>query len=303
MTNYLILREKVRAFRADPEVQAALWRRRGCPSWPYPPSAEGETWQDLRGLAAARRRGARRPRRWAPSTSTSWPSSTSTASAADGQCASTAAGQHRVGPAAATPPRCCARCAPAAGDPRAELAQRTGLAKATVGTIVAALEAGGVAGGGVRAGRGPGSPGRPVTLLGDRSVGLGLELNVDYVAAVVLDLAGAVVWHETRPVGADGPLGALTALAAATAGRDHRGAGSRLVGATSSRCRAWSAPTTAPSAWAPNLDIDGDRARRRGSTRALGGAVPVRVSNDADCAAYAESHHGAATRRQPRCST
>jgi hypothetical protein len=49
-----------------------------------------------------------------------------------------------------------------------------------------------------------------VALAGHRYVALGLELNVDYVAAAVLDLAGSVVRHETRSVGADGPLGTLT---------------------------------------------------------------------------------------------
>jgi predicted NBD/HSP70 family sugar kinase len=45
-------------------------------------------------------------------------------------------------------------------------------------------------------------------------------------------------------------------------------------------------------AWAPNLDVTG-----RGLADELADLVPggdVRVSNDANCAAYAEAHHGAA---------
>ena len=51
---------------------------------------------------------------------------------------------------------------------------------------------------------GRGQPGRPVALGGDRYLALGLELNVDYVAGVVLDLAGDVRLVETRPVAGQG---------------------------------------------------------------------------------------------------
>jgi xylose isomerase len=46
MTNYLILREKVRAFRADPEVQAALEAAR-LPDLFRPTLEDGEGWADL----------------------------------------------------------------------------------------------------------------------------------------------------------------------------------------------------------------------------------------------------------------
>jgi xylose isomerase len=48
MRNYLILREKVRAFRADPDVIAALAAAR-VPGLAEPTLAAGETWRDLRG--------------------------------------------------------------------------------------------------------------------------------------------------------------------------------------------------------------------------------------------------------------
>ena len=46
MDNYLILRDKVRAFRADPEVQAAL-EEAGLPELATPTLAEGEGWQAI----------------------------------------------------------------------------------------------------------------------------------------------------------------------------------------------------------------------------------------------------------------
>jgi xylose isomerase len=46
MRNYLILREKVRAFRADPEVQAALEAAR-LPELAQPTLSDGEGWQQL----------------------------------------------------------------------------------------------------------------------------------------------------------------------------------------------------------------------------------------------------------------
>jgi xylose isomerase len=50
MRNYLILREKVRAFRADPEVAAAAAAAR-VPDLSLPTLAEGETWRDIRDFA------------------------------------------------------------------------------------------------------------------------------------------------------------------------------------------------------------------------------------------------------------
>ncbi|WP_300608664.1 xylose isomerase [Trebonia sp.] len=47
MRNYLILREKVRAFRADPEVAEAL-RAARAPELAAPTLAPGETWRDVR---------------------------------------------------------------------------------------------------------------------------------------------------------------------------------------------------------------------------------------------------------------
>jgi xylose isomerase len=49
MRNYLILREKVRAFRRDPDVAEALTAAR-VPDLSLPTLADGETWRDVRGF-------------------------------------------------------------------------------------------------------------------------------------------------------------------------------------------------------------------------------------------------------------
>ncbi|WP_164775150.1 ROK family protein [Nocardioides pantholopis] len=175
---------------------------------------------------------------------------------------------------------------------RAELAGLTGLAKATVGVIVPALaQAGAVVEEETRGGS-RGRPGRPVALAGERFVGLGLELNVDYVAAVVLDLAGATRWSVSRPATPDTAADLLVDLAREAA---EAFAGPRwlLAGAT----------VAVPGlvrgddrtvAWAPNVAVAGPVLADRVAAVLGDGAVPVGVSNDANCAAYAEAHHGAA---------
>jgi len=176
---------------------------------------------------------------------------------------------------------------------RTELAQRTGLAKATVGVIVADLEgARAVVEEESRSGA-RGRPGRPVALRGDRYLALGLELNVDYVAAVLLDLSGQVRLVETRPVPLE-VLGREQALldlvdqvvVPALAGRVLVGATLAVPGLVRGDNRT--------VAWAPNVSLRGDSLVQR-LERGLGGRCRIRVSNDANCAAYAETHHGAAT--------
>ena len=52
MRNYLILRDKVRAFRSDPEVAEAL-RAARVPDLSLPTLADGETWRDLQAFTPA----------------------------------------------------------------------------------------------------------------------------------------------------------------------------------------------------------------------------------------------------------
>ena len=169
---------------------------------------------------------------------------------------------------------------------RSELAAHTGLAKATVGVIVADLEAAHAV---VEEGSRPGvrgRPGRPVALRGDRFVSLGLELNVDYVSAVVLDLAGEVVASTNRPGGTSDDLRDL----ARSSLDEHVGPDCTLVGTTLA-VPGLVRGDNLTVAWAPNLRVDWDAL-----SQALGTLVPgqVEISNDANCAAYAESRHGVA---------
>ena len=188
---------------------------------------------------------------------------------------------------------------------RAELAQRTGLAKATVGAIVAALEQDDAVEEGpddaVRTGA-RGRPGRPVSLRRGVYVALGLELNVDYVAAVLVDLDGTEVVSENRAAGGpDGPdpQTELIDLACELTAYCTRG-GVRLIGVTLA-LPALVRDDDRTVAWAPNLALDGTAPdgtgqEGRGLVARLGELAPrcpVRVSNDANCAALAELGHGA----------
>jgi len=138
-----------------------------------------------------------------------------------------------------------------------------------------------------------GRPGRPVALRGDRFMALGLEINVDYVAVVALDLAGDVRLVETRPTPLE-VLGREQALLdlvervvlPALPGRMLVGATLAVPGLVRGDDRT--------VAWAPNVALRGDSLVQR-LERVLGGRCRIRVSNDANCAAYAETHHGAAT--------
>ena len=182
---------------------------------------------------------------------------------------------------------------------RVELASRTGLSKATVGVIVTALEEAAVVAPATAtavpsAGSTParGRPGRPVALDGAGHVGIGLELNVDYVAASVVDLAGRERLSLTRPVPPGAGLAALARLAADVHGVVGRDRGAAVVGATVAL------PGLVRSdeqqvAWTPNLRLPAGEPAATVS-RALGPGVAVRVGNDADCAARAEWRHGAA---------
>jgi predicted ArsR family transcriptional regulator len=73
---------------------------------------------------------------------------------------------------------------------RAQLAVRTGLTKSSVSTIVQELLAARlVVEQGAQRGDYLGRPGTALTLARDGLAGLGLEVNVDYLAACVVDLA------------------------------------------------------------------------------------------------------------------
>jgi predicted NBD/HSP70 family sugar kinase len=185
---------------------------------------------------------------------------------------------------------------------RAALAARTGLSKATVGTIVQALQDVGAvreddALDSDRGGR-TGRPGRPVVLDGGSTVGLGLEVNVDYLAATALDLSGRTVFSRQVALGAaeaarpdGGRLYALRELAAACHA-ELVGSGRRVLGIAVAVPalvdRGAGRVVDAPNLGWRDLDL---AATVAGAVR---DACPVRVDNDANCAATAEHDHGAA---------
>ena len=74
---------------------------------------------------------------------------------------------------------------------RTELAQRTGLTKATVSSLVDALLAQRILIEGAAPSPRVGRPARPVSLNPDGPVALGIEINVDYIAGCLLNLPGA----------------------------------------------------------------------------------------------------------------
>jgi predicted NBD/HSP70 family sugar kinase len=142
---------------------------------------------------------------------------------------------------------------------------------------------------------GRGRPGRPVTLTGKSIIGLGLEVNVDYVAAVALDLAGNVRTIETRSVGTTGsPPSTRELIELATDVRSALVAdGHTVVGATVA-VPGLVARDNRTVSWAPNLGWDG-RQLAAELEEAFGDPCPTTIDNDANCAALAEAAHGVTT--------
>jgi predicted NBD/HSP70 family sugar kinase len=96
---------------------------------------------------------------------------------------------------------------------RAELVQRTGMARATVGSVVDDLIAAGL----LRKTTEPLAPGartgRPPQLLSLEPLAgyaVGLDVGHDHVRTILTDLAGTTLWDESRAMAVDGdPRGAL----------------------------------------------------------------------------------------------
>jgi predicted NBD/HSP70 family sugar kinase len=103
---------------------------------------------------------------------------------------------------------------------RAAISSRTGLTRATVSALVDDLIAGGLLTEHDPAPRtGAGRPAAGLALNADGPAGLGLEINVDYLAACVVDFSGAVRHRfvergDQRPLSPASSLGALGSLAA-----------------------------------------------------------------------------------------
>ncbi len=178
---------------------------------------------------------------------------------------------------------------------RTDLARRTGLAKATIGTIVAELGVGGAVSEDQSAPSGRGRPGRPVTLTGESIIGLGFEVNVDYLAAVALDLAGntrIATVRQVETVGQSPSVDELIDLATEIHDSLIRD-GHTIVGATIA-VPGLVAHDNRTIAWAPNLGWD-DIHLAAQLEAALSTGCPTTIDNDANCAALAEVSHGVST--------
>jgi predicted NBD/HSP70 family sugar kinase len=174
---------------------------------------------------------------------------------------------------------------------RARIAQETGLNKATVSSLVAELtDRGLVSAGDVDRAGSVGRPGLIVHLDGATVCGIGVELNVDYAATLVLDLRGRVlVEHrialDVPALGPDKTLDAVAELIAEAVEAAHaRGATPvGLTVAVPGLVRSLDGVAT----YAPNIGwhdvavLDGLRAR-------TGTDYPIRVENDANLSAIAE---------------
>jgi predicted NBD/HSP70 family sugar kinase len=182
---------------------------------------------------------------------------------------------------------------------RARIAQETGLNKATVSSLVAELaERRLVSTGDVDRAGSVGRPGLIVQLDGACVCGIGVELNVDYAAVLVLDLRGSVLFEQrlaldVPTLGAELTLDAVAGLVAdaiATAAA----AGARPVGLTvavAGLVRSLDGVVTlAPNiGWRDVAVLDGLRAR-------LDVDFPIRVENDANLSAIAEWAMGSEAR-------
>ncbi|MEU1391380.1 MULTISPECIES: ROK family transcriptional regulator [unclassified Nonomuraea] len=171
---------------------------------------------------------------------------------------------------------------------RAALAELTGLTKTTVSSLVAALlEAGAVSeSGAVRDGE-RGRPGVAVGLSGHRVAALGLEINIDYLAACVVDLTRSVRLRRTRPAdnrGSD-PAGVLQLLRdlVKEVTAEAEVAGLRIIGA------ALAVPGTVEGALLRNAPHLGWRDVRVADLLDL----PCAVDNEANLAALGELWFGA----------
>ncbi|GIF70837.1 transcriptional regulator [Asanoa siamensis] len=175
---------------------------------------------------------------------------------------------------------------------RADLAASTGLTRATVSALVDDLVGGGLlaeVGPAPRAGAG--RPAAGLVLHGYGPAGLGLEINVDYLAGCVVDLTGtvqhrAIVHGDQRRLDPAGVLAAVADLGAelraeaAAAGRTVAGAALAVPGLVSGVGLVHRAPNLA---W---HDVDA------AGTLAAGplGDLPLIVDNEANLAAIAELH-------------
>jgi predicted NBD/HSP70 family sugar kinase len=177
---------------------------------------------------------------------------------------------------------------------RARLATELGLTRSAVSGLVADLEERGlVRAAGIERG-GLGRPGTSVELDGRAVCGIGAEINVNHVATIALDLAGAVVAEhrlaiDAHQLTASEVLDRLVELVARTEG-DVRAAGAEtvglVVGVAGLLDRTREVLTLAPNLGWRDVPVGAEiRAR-------LGAAYPVAIDNEGNLAATAEAVPG-----------
>ena len=179
---------------------------------------------------------------------------------------------------------------------RAQLAVRTGLTKSSVSSIVQELLAAGlVVEQGAQRGRDLGRPGTALTLARDGLAGLGLEVNVDYLAACVVDLARRtrVQYVEVGDNRSRDPAAVVEQLAR-LAGAAVAAAGTQglTISATCVAVPGLVDQEAGTVARAPNLDWAGVPLRRLLDGRVPEALGPVLVENEANVAALGELWFG-----------
>jgi predicted NBD/HSP70 family sugar kinase len=196
---------------------------------------------------------------------------------------------------------------------RADIAAATGLTRATVSALVDDLIGGRLLTEVEPVPRtGAGRPAQGLVLAGDGPAGLGLEINVDYLAACVMDLTGAVRHREVRrtdlrPVPATDALARLAELAG-RAGAAARSQGLHLAGtalAVPGLVTAAGVVRLAPNLGWHDIDVPAILAAGTGALQvenAAGAPTPqaenaaaaptLQVENEANLAALGELHAG-----------
>lgn len=180
---------------------------------------------------------------------------------------------------------------------RVGLATGTGLTKASVSNLVSdLLERGLVQELDAEPGGRVGRPARDVMVVGSSVAGLGLEIDVDHVAAAIVDLHGHEpvryrTARDNRTATAGQALAALRPLAA-RALRDAATSGIRCVGATLA-LPGLVDPAGGQLYIAPNLPRFQLPAGVAEARLQLPGGIPLRTDNEADLGALAELHFGA----------
>ncbi len=172
---------------------------------------------------------------------------------------------------------------------RARIAEETGLNKATVSSLVAELaDRGLVTTGDVHRGGAVGRPGLLVELDGRGVCAIGVELNVDFVAVLVLDLRGDVLFEQrvgldVPALGADGTLDEVARLVEQARAATSHATPAGLTVAVPGLVRSVDGVVTL----APNIGWH-DVPVLAGLTARIGPGCPVRVENDANLSAIAE---------------